>query len=220
MLHRHFERIGMNLYHHWLCRSQAWEEFVTSTVIPESLGEVGLGDRVLELGPGYGASTRGLLSLAADLVVLEPDPRLAARLGREFGTRLEVVQGDATQMPFGAEFFSAVVCFTMLHHLPSAAAQDRLFAEVARVLRPGGLFVASDSRGGWRFRLIHLLDNCTPVGADGLEQRLQQAGLDAGKIESGPSRIALLARSSGLVHNHGALAAAKGRLNSVEGSEP
>ncbi|MFZ0994425.1 MAG: class I SAM-dependent methyltransferase [Candidatus Dormiibacterota bacterium] len=186
----------MNLYHRWLCRSQAWSEFVSGTVIPESLGGVGLGDRVLELGPGYGASTGGLLSLVPELVVLEPDPRLGGRLGRKFGARLEVVQGDATRMPFGAGLFSAVVCFTMLHHLPSAAAQDRLFAEVARVLRPGGVFVASDSRGGWRFRLIHLLDNCTPMGADGLERRLQRAGLDAGKIEAGRSHIALVARSS------------------------
>jgi SAM-dependent methyltransferase len=210
----------MNLYHQWLCRSQTWSEFVSGTVIPESLGGVDLGDRVLELGPGYGASTRGLLSWVPNLVVLEPDPRLAARLGREFGTRLEVVRGDATRMPFGADVFSAVVCFTMLHHLPSAAAQDQLFAEVARVLRPGGLFVASDSRGGWRFRLIHLLDNCTPMGADGLEERLQRAGLDASKIEAAPSHIALLARSSGSLQDLGALAAANGALNSVEGCEP
>jgi SAM-dependent methyltransferase len=210
----------MNLYHQWLCRSRAWAEFVCSTVIPESLGEVGLGDRVLELGPGYGASTRGLLSLAPELVLLEPDPRLAARLGRQFGTRLEVVQGDATRMPFGAGVFTAVVCFTMLHHLPSAAAQDRLFAEVARVLRPGGLFVARDSRGGWRFRLIHLLDNCTPVSADGLGQRLQRAGLDACKIEASPYHIAFLARSSGSDQDLGALAAADGGLNSSEGGEP
>jgi SAM-dependent methyltransferase len=177
---------------------------------------VGLGERVLELGPGYGAATRALLDLAPELVVLEPDPRLVARLGREFGTQLDVVQGDATHMPFGAGAFSAVVCFTMLHHLPSAAAQDRLFAEVARVLRPDGLFVASDSRGGWRFRLIHLLDTCTPLGADGLEERLQRAGLDAARIEAAPTHIALLARSPGSRPDLGALAAANRGVNSVE----
>jgi SAM-dependent methyltransferase len=206
----------MNLYHQRLCRSRAWSEFVSSTVIPESVGGVGLGERVLELGPGYGAATRALLDLAPELVVLEPDPRLVARLGREFGTQLDVVQGDATHMPFGAGAFSAVVCFTMLHHLPSAAAQDRLFAEVARVLRPDGLFVASDSRGGWRFRLIHLLDTCTPLGADGLEERLQRAGLDAARIEAAPTHIALLARSPGSRPDLGALAAANRGVNSVE----
>jgi SAM-dependent methyltransferase len=206
----------MNLYHQRLCRSQAWSDFVSSTVIPETLAGIGLGDRVLELGPGYGASTRALISLAPTLVVLEPDPRLAARLRREFGTRLEVVRGDATRMPFDAEVFSAVVCFTMLHHLPSAAAQDRLFAEVARVLRPGGLFGASDSRGGWRFRLIHLLDNCTPVAPAGLEERLRRAGLEANRIEAAPTHIALLARSGGAPQVVGALAAADGGLSSVE----
>ncbi len=41
--------------------------------------------------------------------------------------------------------FSGAACFTMLHHVPTAARQDRLFAEVARVLEPGGALVASDS---------------------------------------------------------------------------
>ena len=33
----------------------------------------------------------------------------------------------------------------MLHHVPSPALQDRVFSEARRVLRPGGVFVATDS---------------------------------------------------------------------------
>jgi ubiquinone/menaquinone biosynthesis C-methylase UbiE len=42
--------------------------------------------------------------------------------------------------------FDGVVCFTMLHHVPSALLQYRLLAEVARVLRPGGVFAGTGSR--------------------------------------------------------------------------
>jgi ubiquinone/menaquinone biosynthesis C-methylase UbiE len=53
----------------------------------------------------------------------------------ELGERVAVVQGDATQMPFADGRFSAVLAFTVLHHLPSRALQDRMLAEVTRVLR-------------------------------------------------------------------------------------
>jgi SAM-dependent methyltransferase len=69
-----------------------------------------------------------------------------------------------------------VVCFTMLHHLPGAPAQDRLFAEAARVLRPGGVFAGTDSRPSLRWRLIHLGDICTPIDPGMLPGRLEAAG--------------------------------------------
>jgi SAM-dependent methyltransferase len=74
------------------------------------------------------------------------------------------MQGDATQMPFSDGRFSAVVAFTMLHHLPSGALQDRMLAEVARVLRAGGVFAGTDSIGtGPLFRMLHLGDTLVPV---------------------------------------------------------
>ena len=51
-------------------------------------------------------------------------------------------------MPFADATFSAVVCLTMLHHLPDPELQDRLFAEVHRVLGPGGVFCGSDNQVG------------------------------------------------------------------------
>jgi len=53
---------------------------MAGTVLPHALDGIDLGPRVLELGPGYGASTRPLAARAPSLTVLEYDPLLAARL--------------------------------------------------------------------------------------------------------------------------------------------
>jgi ubiquinone/menaquinone biosynthesis C-methylase UbiE len=66
-----------------------------------------------------------------------------------------VVDGDATEMPFGDGEFTAAVSLTMLHHVPTPMLQDRLFAEVRRVLQPGGLFVGMDAVDTWSLHLMH-----------------------------------------------------------------
>jgi predicted methyltransferase len=77
----------------------------------------------------------------------------------------------------------------MLHHLPDPELQDRLFAEVHRVLGPGGVFCGSDNPGrGLRFRLIHLGDNKTVVDPATLGARLHAAGFVQVRIRAG-SRI-------------------------------
>jgi len=174
----------VNRYHQRRCRSPGWSAFIAGTVLPRALDGVDLGPRVLELGPGYGASSRPLAARVPSLTVLEYDPQLAARLRAELGS-VRVVNGDATSMAFGAGSFSAVVCFTMLHHLPGRAAQDRLFAEAARVLRPGGVFAGTDSQPSLRFRLIHLGDTCIPVDPATLPGRLAAAGLTGITVDAG-----------------------------------
>ena len=112
------------------------------------------------------------------LSVLELEPDYCERLRRELPDAVEVTQGDATEMPFGDGRFSAVLAFTMLHHLPSRERQDKLFSEAARVLRPGGVFAGTDSVGtGPLFRLLHVGDTLVPVDPDALPSRLLGAGL-------------------------------------------
>ena len=149
------------------------------SLLPAALDGVDLGDDVLELGPGPGLTTQALAPMTERLTAVEIDPELAqvaAQRLRPFPT-VDVVEGDATDLPFPDGRFSAVVCMTMLHHLPDAAAQDRLFAEARRVLRPGGVLCGSDNLGkGLRFRVIHLGDTRTVVPAATLPARLQRAG--------------------------------------------
>jgi ubiquinone/menaquinone biosynthesis C-methylase UbiE len=57
--------------------------------------------------------------------------------------RLNFVQGDAGNLPFGANTFDAVINVEASHCYPDF---QRFLAEVARVLRPGGYFLYADFR--------------------------------------------------------------------------
>ena len=70
--------------------------------------------------------------------------------------------------------------------LPSRALQDRMLAEVARVLRAGGVFAGTDSIGtGPLFRMLHLRDTLVPVNPEELPDRLRGAGLADPRVERG-----------------------------------
>lgn len=166
----------MNRIHHRLCRSRWWYRTVEDRLLPWVLHGVDLGGRVLEIGPGFGPTTRCLSRRAATVTAVEADPRLARQLARTVPANVAVVAADGTAVPFGSRTFSAVVCFTMLHHVASPALQDRLFADAYRVLAPGGVFAGSDSLPSLRFRLLHLGDTMVPVEPDGLPDRLRAAG--------------------------------------------
>ncbi len=106
------------------------------------------------------------------LTCLELDPVLASPLRQRMQNKnVTVVDGDATEMPFGDGEFSAAVSLTMLHHVPTPMLQDRLFAEVRRVLQPGGVFVAMDAVDTWSLRLMHWGDTLVPVDPAGDIQR-------------------------------------------------
>jgi SAM-dependent methyltransferase len=174
----------MNRVHNILCSSPWWARRVKDKLIPWGLDGVDLGDEVLEIGPGFGATTRLLAERPTRLTALELDERYCERLRGELGDRVTVVQGDATAVPFEDGRFSAVLCFTMLHHIPQRTLQDRAFAEISRVLRPGGTFAGTDSIGtGALFKLIHIGDTLLPLDPDELPGRLERAGLEPQEIK-------------------------------------
>jgi SAM-dependent methyltransferase len=155
----------MNRIHQRLCSSDGWARRVREELVPWALKGVDLGPDVLEIGPGYGPTTKVLAERVPRITALEADARLAVRLAGELDSA-PVVAGDGAAMPFGDEKYSSVVCFTMLHHVHSGQRQDRLFGEVHRVLRPGGTFAGSDSLLSLRFRLLHLFDTMVVVDPD------------------------------------------------------
>ncbi len=167
----------MNAEHLEICGSEGWRDALRDLILPYALADARLGDDVLEVGPGPGMTTDLLRPEVAQLTAVELDEDLAAALeARLEGTNVEVVNADATAMPFEDGRFTGAVSFTMLHHVPTAELQDRLFAEVARVLRPGALFVASDSVASDELEALHDGDPYNPVDPAGVEARLLGAG--------------------------------------------
>ena len=170
----------MNLFHRWYCRSNRWAGVARTKLVPWVLGDTDLGDDVLEIGPGPGITTPIIHDRAPRMTLLEIDPWSVRQLRETFATddSIEVVEGDATGMPFEDGRFSSAVCLTMFHHVPSASMQDALLADAVRVLRPGGVFLGSDSTASLRFRLFHLGDTCVPVDPDRFGARLERAGFE------------------------------------------
>jgi len=167
----------MNDAHLAFCASPEWRTIVEETVLPVALRGVELGPQVIEIGPGPGFTT-DVLRLRTDRVVaVELDPNLAAALeSRLEGANVEVLCGDATALDLPDDRFSAGASFHMLHHIASDDAQDRAFAELARVVRKGGVLVAADgvfSEGSLAF---HQHDTYHPIDPDDLPRRLQRAG--------------------------------------------
>ena len=149
-----------------------------------------LGDDVLEIGPGPGVTTDLLRGRTRRLTALEVDADAAAALQKRLNASgVRVVHGDGAEMPFADGSFSGVVAFTMLHHVPTAALQDRLFVEARRVLRSGGVFAGFDGVGSFVFRLIHLGDTYTPVNPDTIGRRLDAAGFVDVTVERGRARF-------------------------------
>jgi SAM-dependent methyltransferase len=175
----------MNAEHLEILVSDGWRELLRDVIVPWAIGDTDLGDDVLEVGPGPGLTTDLLHPTVPQLTALELDPMLAADLdARLRGTAVTVVEGDATAMPFESGRFSGAVSFTMLHHVPTVELQDRLFAEVARVLRPGGVFVASDSVASDDLAALHDDDIYNPVDPATAERRLLAAGFAEAEVRA------------------------------------
>lgn len=161
-----------------MCGSDEWRQAIREVILPWALKDTDLGDDVLEVGPGYGATTDVLSRAVPRLTSVEIDDELAAMLTDRFAEfpSVEIVNGDATSLSYPDNRFSAAACFTMLQHVPTIELQDQLFAEVARVLRPGAPLVASDSLGSEELKAHHEDDTYNPVDPDTLPDRLAAAG--------------------------------------------
>jgi ubiquinone/menaquinone biosynthesis C-methylase UbiE len=188
----------MNKEHLAYCAGPEWRETVREHVVPGATAGVDLGEHLLEVGPGPGLTTDVLATMVPRMTAVELDADLAASLAERYkDTHVSVHCGDATAMPFPSGTFSSAICLTMLHHLPTPADQDRLFAELNRVVRAGGTVMGSDSLDSPDFRSFHEGDICTPVDPAALEGRLLAAGLADVQIAQNPYSVGFKARATG-----------------------
>jgi SAM-dependent methyltransferase len=113
---------------------------------------------ILEVGCGTGAFAARLLAEhpASTLIATDQSTRMVD-LTRDRGVNARVA--DVIDLPFGDATFDVVVAMWMLYHVPDLAGA---LAQVRRVLRPGGLFVAATNGDE------HLADLLREAGGDRL----------------------------------------------------
>lgn len=119
-------------------RSDEWE--AVSTWLPRSPG------RALDLGAGRGISSYALARAGWQVTALEPDDSplvgtgAISELAKESNLPITICRESAESLPWPDESFDLVHGRQVLHHADDLG---RLCREAARVLKPGGRFVAT-----------------------------------------------------------------------------
>ena len=99
------------------------------------------GKEVLDLGCAGGFMAEAMAARGANVTGIDPAAQAieAARAhARAGGLRIGYDVGVGEALPYGGAAFDAVVCVDVLEHV---ADLHKVLSEVARVLRPGGLFL-------------------------------------------------------------------------------
>jgi SAM-dependent methyltransferase len=118
------------------------------------------GDRLLDLGCGFGRHAYQAARLGAQVVALDAGADEVRNVLDTFGAmavageldadaaRLGAVRGDALRLPFADGSFDRVIASEVLEHIPD---DEAAMAELARVLRAGGSMAVTVPRCGPEF---------------------------------------------------------------------
>jgi ubiquinone/menaquinone biosynthesis C-methylase UbiE len=98
-------------------------------------------ERALDVGTGAGELAIALAPLVASVVGLDIVPEMLEQGRSRAPANVELVEGDATALPFGPDEFDLVCSARTLHHV---ARPELVLAEMNRVLRPGGTMLVVD----------------------------------------------------------------------------
>jgi demethylmenaquinone methyltransferase/2-methoxy-6-polyprenyl-1,4-benzoquinol methylase/phosphoethanolamine N-methyltransferase len=163
------------------------------------------GELVLDVGCGTGtltvaakrvAGAGGVDGIDASPEMIEVAREKAAKKGLEVDFQVGLIE----QLPFGDDHFDVVLSSLMLHHLPDDL-KRKGFAEVYRVLKPGGRFLAVDLSG--RAGLIghimalfgHGLDESYIERLKAMAQEAGLVGVESGRVDVGLAYVKGIARN-------------------------
>lgn len=115
---------------------------------PFSLGRLEPGERVLDLGSGAGTDSLVAAQMVGSegrVTGIDMTPEMldkARRAAAEQGAgNVEFVESEAERLPFPSESFDVVISNGVIDLVPD---KDAVFAELRRVLRPGGRIQLAD----------------------------------------------------------------------------
>lgn len=118
--------------------------------------------RVVDLGAGTGILSRLLRGLGHDVIAIEPDEQMRIQL-HAASPGITVLGGAAEAIPLADRSVDAVVAGQAYHWFDG----ERAHPELARVLRPGGVFAAlwndADDRIQWTVRYAEIVDGSSAV---------------------------------------------------------
>jgi SAM-dependent methyltransferase len=97
------------------------------------------GRRVLDVGCGAGRHLAAMVERGIDAVGLDLSPDLLAEASQRPALRGRLVRADMRSLPFAGEFDAALSLFTSFGYFNEDAQNTRALAEMARVVKPGGL---------------------------------------------------------------------------------
>lgn len=153
--------------------------------------------KLLDAGCGSGAYAALLADEVGSIDAIDRSTGMLAAARRRLavaghGGRVRLCQGNIDELPFAADRFDAVMINQVLHHLENDATNDfprhrRVFHEMRRVLRPGGVFVVNFTshrqlrHGFWYYDLVSeaqeaLFRLC--ISTPRLEELLTDAGFE------------------------------------------
>jgi len=115
---------------------------------PFSLGRLAPGEDVLDVGSGAGTDSlvaAQMVAPAGRVTGIDMTPEMLGRAraaAEEMGvTNAEFLEGDVERLPFADESFDVVISNGVIDLIPD---KDAVFAEIFRVLRPGGRIQLAD----------------------------------------------------------------------------
>jgi ubiquinone/menaquinone biosynthesis C-methylase UbiE/uncharacterized protein YbaR (Trm112 family) len=120
------------------------------------------GSRALDVGCAQGRSTFQFAAPDVDVIGFDISKQLVRQASERTapGSRITFLVADATSMPFLPGSFDYALTYGVLHHLPDPA---RMCREIARVMRPNGVFFASENNQSPLRVAFELLQRLRPI---------------------------------------------------------
>jgi SAM-dependent methyltransferase len=125
----------------WLLLATSLDEERTEREVSFLAGQLPAGGRILDLACGTGRIALPLAARGFDVAGLDISRR-ALEVARSTAPGLDLRNGDMRSLPWEDETFDgALNLWTAFGYFEDQAEDERVLAEVARVLKPGGVFV-------------------------------------------------------------------------------
>lgn len=159
--------------------------------------------RIAELGCGGGRNASALLTRysnayvsAVDYSALSVEKATTYNAKSIAAGRCEVLQGDVSSLPLQSEAYDLATAFETVYFWPGI---EKCFAEVARVLKPGGVFLIcneSDGTDAASLKFEQIIEGMKCHTAEQMEAALKAVGFTAVTAYHHPSKpwLAVLAK--------------------------